>query len=197
MSRAALPRLLFVRHGETDWNAVGRLQGQRDVPLNDRGRGQARQNGALIATRMPEAAAFDFVASPLVRARETMELVRAAMGLDPAAYRLDPVLREVSYGDWEGHTLDEIAAIAAEAYAARDRDKWGYASPNGESYADLSRRIEGWLETVERDTVVVSHGGVYRVLRGLLDGVDRLELVRLEVPQDRVYLWQGGIGRYI
>lgn len=197
MSPAVLPRILFVRHGETDWNAVGRLQGQRDVPLNDRGRGQARQNGALIAGRLPEAAAFDFVASPLVRARETMELVRGAMGLDPAIYRLDPVLREVSYGDWEGHTLDEIAAIAAEAYAARDRDKWGYAAPNGESYADLSRRIEGWLETVERDTVVVSHGGVYRVLRGLLDGVDRLELVRLDVPQDRVYLWQGGTGRYI
>ncbi|MGH6644424.1 MAG: histidine phosphatase family protein, partial [Bradyrhizobium sp.] len=99
-----MPTIVFIRHGETDWNAEGRFQGQQDIPLNTRGRGQARRNGLILKERMPEAAAFDFVASPLERTRQTMEIVRAAMGLDPAAYRIDPILKEITFGEWEGHT---------------------------------------------------------------------------------------------
>ena len=84
-----LPTLIFVRHGETNWNVEGRLQGQRDIPLNDKGRGQAKRNGETILSRVPGIAAYDFVASPLIRSRETMEIARLAMGLDPSAYRLD------------------------------------------------------------------------------------------------------------
>src|ERR1700730_17081630 len=97
---AKLPILVFIRHGETDWNAEGRLQGQRDIPLNDTGRAQARRNGTAIKAAMPEAVGFDFVASPLSRSRETMEIVRTAMGLAPESYATDDRLKELTVGAW-------------------------------------------------------------------------------------------------
>ncbi len=90
MTRLSPPTIVFVRHGRTDWNVNGRLLGQQDIPLNDAGRADARHNGATIKVAVPDVATFDFVASPLSRARETMEIVRAAIGLDPEGYRTDP-----------------------------------------------------------------------------------------------------------
>ncbi len=103
-----VPTLVFVRHGETDWNVEGRLQGQRDIPLNARGRGQAKRNGETIRELIPEAATFDFISSPLSRTRETMEILRAAMGLDPAAYEVDSRLLEITFCDLDGFTSRDI-----------------------------------------------------------------------------------------
>ena len=81
-----------------------------------------------------------------------MELMRAAMGLDPAAYRTDARLMEMSFGRWEGFTFAELQAREAAALAARERDKWGFVLPGGESYAQLQVRVRAWYESVERDT---------------------------------------------
>src|SRR5690606_24568613 len=86
--------IYFVRHGQTDWNAEGRLQGQADTGLNDTGRAQASGNGRLLAKLIAAPSAVDFVASPLARTCETMELIRQAMGLPPKGYRTDPRLME-------------------------------------------------------------------------------------------------------
>lgn len=187
-----MPTIVFIRHGETDWNAEGRFQGQRDIPLNARGRGQAQRNGLVLAERMPETAGFDFVASPLERTRQTMEIARGAMGLDPSAYRLDPILKEITFGRWEGYTAPELMQRWPDLVAERDVDKWGFQPPQGESYAMLSIRIGAWLASVAKDTVVVSHGGVCRVLRGLLQGLDTSQTPNLDVPQDRIFVWDGG-----
>ena len=101
--------IYMIRHGQTAWNAEGRLQGQKDIPLNDTGRSQAAGNGHALKGILGDTVSdFDFVASPLGRTRETMEILRRAMGLPPLAYRTDPRLVEVSFGDWEGHTLAEL-----------------------------------------------------------------------------------------
>src|SRR5689334_12381899 len=110
----SLPTLIFIRHGETDWNVEGRLQGQRDIPLNDTGRAQARRNGTAIKAAMPETVGFDFVASPLSRSRETMEIVRAAMGLPAENYTTDDRLKELTFGAWEGLTDEDLRAVNPE-----------------------------------------------------------------------------------
>jgi broad specificity phosphatase PhoE len=191
------PTIVFVRHGETDWNAEGRLQGQRDIPLNALGRDQARRNGEVIAKMIPEAAGFDFVASPLSRARETIEIVRLAMGLDPEAYRTDPRLVEVSFGHWEGFTNAEVEDREPGSLAHRERDKWGFLPPGGESYDMLSMRVLVWLATLIDPSVIVAHGGVGRVLRRHLLGLDRTESVTENFPQDRVFLWKDGAGAWL
>ena len=113
---AAFPyRILFVRHGETAFNAEGRLQGQRDIPLNGKGREQAqrgrrspaRARGGEIA-RLEAADGFRRFAAR-AGARRRWSIARAAMGLPPGRYRLDPALMELSFGDWEGLTWAEVA----------------------------------------------------------------------------------------
>jgi broad specificity phosphatase PhoE len=184
--------IVFLRHGETHWNAEGRLQGQRDVPLNERGRGQARRNGEALKQALGDLARFDFVASPLSRARETMEIARAAMGLDAKAYRTDDRLVEATFGRWEGFTTAEIHAVEPVELAAREADKWGVAPPGGESYELLAGRVRPWIAEIQRPTVVVAHGGIGRVLWIELTGLDPAKAVAMVVPHDRVFLWAGG-----
>jgi len=186
--------LIFVRHGQTDWNFEGRMQGQRDIPLNDTGRGQASGNGkrlkAFLEQEMIDPAGLDFVSSPLHRTRSTMELLRQSMDLPVEAYRLEDQLKEITFGDWEGFTLEELAEEEQDLILQRRADKWGFVPPKGESYKMLAERIGRWLVTVDRPSVVVSHGGVFRVLRGLLEGLDTVSVPKLDVPQDKVFVWR-------
>jgi probable phosphoglycerate mutase len=194
---ASPPVLIFIRHGETDWNVEGRLQGQRDIPLNDTGRAQARRNGTAIKAALPEAVGFDFVASPLSRSRETMEIVRAAMGMPPERYATDDRLKELTFGDWEGLTDADLQTVSAELIAARAKDKWRFVPPNGESYRILSERVAQWLGGIVRPTLTVSHGGVGRVLRAMVLDLDPLAAIATPFPQDRVLVFEGARERWV
>jgi broad specificity phosphatase PhoE len=190
-------RLIFVRHGETPYNAENRLQGQRDIPLGGRGRDQARAVGRTLRARIGAEidrleAADAFIASPLRRTRETMEIARGAMGLAPARYRLEPALKELTFGDWEGLTWPEVKARDPDGVAARRADKWGFAPPAGESYAMLSERVRAWLETLTAEAFVVSHGGVARALMTLIAGVPHEVAASKPVDQGRAMVFENG-----
>jgi probable phosphoglycerate mutase len=195
------PTLYLIRHGETDYNVEGRLQGQLDIPLNALGRKQAARNGATLAALYSQdgivADDFDWVASPLTRARHTMEILRGEIGLDPDGYRPDPALKEISFGDWEGETLPEVKSRDPRGHAARKADKWRFVPPGGESYELLSARIRPWLFGLERDTVCVAHGGITRVVRGMLEGIPESEVPVLSIPQDRIYVWRDGRAEWV
>jgi probable phosphoglycerate mutase len=191
-------KLYFVRHGETDWNRAQRYQGQRDIPLNALGREQAVGNGRTLADALGEkAAGIDYVSSPLQRAWETMELMRAELGLPLKGYRTDDRLREIHYGHWEGELWNELPAKDPQGFAAREADKWGWRPTGGESYRDLSDRVAEWLGEVKRDVVIAAHGGVMRVLRGLSLGLDPAEIFQLDVPQDKVLVVEAGRTRWL
>ena len=195
---ASIPyRILFVRHGETEYNAGGRLQGQRDIPLNRRGRAQASAIGRALAKAMPEAiatleAAEAFIASPLVRTRQTMELARAALGLGPERYALDPALKELTFGEWEGLTWPQVWKRDPAGARARETDKWNFAPPDGESYAMLAERLQPWLEQRDADCFVVSHGGVARALMTLIADVSPSAAENADIWQGKAILFEGG-----
>jgi probable phosphoglycerate mutase len=190
-------RILFVRHGETDYNLANRLQGQRDIALNALGRKQASAIGAKLATLLPDDlarlhAAGEFYASPLWRTRETMELARAAMGFAPTIYRLDPLLKELTFGAWEGLTWREVDARDPAGAAAREADKWNFAPPGGESYAMLAERVRPWLAARKADCFVVSHGGVARAFMALIGGASQLTAENADIWQGRAIVFAGG-----
>ncbi len=146
--------LLLVRHGETDWNADGRLQGQTDRPLNDYGRRQAQQLAGELAAGSFEA----IYASDLSRARETAEIVGERLGL---AVALDPDLREKDWGTWEGLT-------------AVERDRVGFVGESTEAHQERMlralRRISDRHPGGKR-VLVVTHGGSIRRVQTAATGM--------------------------
>jgi broad specificity phosphatase PhoE len=195
------PIVYYIRHGETAWNAAGRFQGAQDIPLNDRGVMQAAHAGSILADLLVRdgrvAESLAFVASPLGRARHTMELVRDALRLPPADYALDDRLREIGYGHWEGSTLAQQQASHPEIFAIRELDKWGVPPPGGESYASVTKRMRDWYQSLQGDTVAVAHGGTARALMVGL-GIETAEgALDQFIEQGVVYVFRdGGLTKY-
>ncbi len=171
------------------------MQGHLDVPLNDFGRGQAARNGALLATLLEDHSRFDFVSSPLMRAAETMQILRREIGIAPQDYRTDPRLREIHLGDWQGLIYTEIAGKFPDQQRLRNEDPWNFLYPGegGESFASFSARILDWLSEVKTDSVVTSHGGVFRALNQHFTQMDKREAVKVDVPQDKIFRISDGV----
>ena len=188
-------RLFLVRHGETDWNREGRLQGGKDIPLNALGRMQAEEAARRLKALTPDYASVDYLCSPMERARETMTILRRELDLPPEEYRIDDRLRELTFGDWEGFTWREIRKSAdaseRERAQARERDKWGFVPPGGESYRMLAERIRPVLEGLAPDTVMVSHGGVARAVLALIGAVGTADAARVEIWQGKILVVEG------
>ena len=189
------PTIYYIRHGETDWNVAGRLQGRHDVPLNARGRAQADHCGNILrdlfASNGHDPAEFDYVSSPLGRACETMELMRPPLGLPPDGYRLEQRLAEISFGEWEGFTIAQLHNRDAQRIAAREHDKWHFVPPGGESYETVSGRMREWYENLTRDTVAVAHGGTARALIAHLGIAKPAAAPLVNIAQGVVYVFEG------
>ena len=190
------PTIYYIRHGETEWNAEGRLQGVQDVPLNDLGRRQAADAGRILADLFArdgrDKSSLSFVASPLIRARATMELVRDSLQLPRDGYTLDDRLREIGYGQWEGSTLPEMQLRDPDLYARRQTEKWSVSPPGGESYIEVQARMQDWYASVTADTVAVAHGGTARALVVALGIETPLIAADLTVEQGAVYVFRDG-----
>ena len=175
------PPIYFVRHGETDWNVQGLIQGWTDTPLNQKGHAQARAVAqALIA--VPEFSPdFQFVVSPLQRARQTMGYIAEALALEPQQIAIEPAVRELGFGVWEGKPFWELKA--SPIYPPHPEDRYHWRPDGGESYADGQARIDRWLDTLDRPTVVVAHGAIGRCLVAEMAGLPRRDLVELVMRQ--------------
>jgi len=197
MAASAKPRpaLYYIRHGETDWNVEGRLQGGRDIALNARGRAQAAHCGEILRDLFSrvgrDADIYDYLSSPLCRATETMEIARVALGLEPAGYRRDPALMEISFGDWEGFTIAQLRSRDPQRIAQREQDKWHFLPPGGESYEAVSKRMQGWYRGLTRNVVVTAHGGTARGLFAALGIARPAEAPLVDIAQGVVYVIEG------
>lgn len=187
----AYPPIYYIRHGQTDWNAARKVQGQTDIPLNETGHGQARAIGAAIAKVVPNPSHLKFFASPLIRVRQTMGHVLDAYGLENSKVTYDARLSEVSFGDKEGWTWPELNAMGVEPRV--DPEAYFHWQPeNGESYADAAKRVKSWLDDLEQPALVVAHGGISRILRGIILGQTGAEYIGLRVPQTKFFKIENG-----
>ena len=195
------PVIYYIRHGETSWNAEGRLQGVQDIALNDLGRTQAAHAGNILAGLFArdgrDKSSLSFVASPLIRARATMELLRGELKLPRDSYALDDRLREIAYGQWEGSTLPEMQLRDPQLYARRQTEKWTVSPPGGENYASVQIRVRDWYDQVLVDTVAVAHGGTARALMVALGIETPNSAADLTIEQGAVYVFgEGWLRKY-
>ena len=159
--------IYFVRHGETDWNRDGRIQGQSDPPLNEAGRTQARVLAGVLAPVSFEAA----YSSDLVRASETATILLAGRNITISA---TAGLRERDFGSWEGRLVPELWAEGL----LPDRTWPDVNAPHGgESVSDLEHRVIVVVSAIaaahaNNTILVVSHGGVIRSALSAWVGVD-------------------------
>jgi broad specificity phosphatase PhoE len=180
--------MMLVRHGETVANLEQRYHGRLDSPLTERGIAQAQAIGWRLRTLI-EAGSLEIVSSPQPRAHRTAEIIRECFDETVPPVRLDERLCEVSIGRWEGLSQPEIIALAPGTFDSDGRHEWCFRAPDGETYEAFEARISEWLsETIDHPAlVIVTHGIVARVLRGLYAGMPRPIALSLPIAQDRVY----------
>jgi len=187
MTTLTWPDFYFARHGETDWNREQRYQGSRDIPLNRTGQLQADSNGVLLRQLLErdrvDPRSLNWFASPLSRASETMDRMRAAFDFDLPPVIHDRRLIEISFGNLEGRLHSEIDRELARPPGERDESYWGFRPEGGENYDDVAARLLDFAREITQHSVIVAHGGVLRVLRHLVEGTPRGEVLNWPPPQ--------------
>lgn len=161
-------RFLFIRHGETDWNVRGVMQGSNDIPLNQNGIDQA----FAAASRLKALPVTKIITSPQIRARRTAEIISDAFAL---AIHLEHDLRERSFGSYEGSTPDNLPKIPVNSNSPHG--PFDYADGNVEPFAEVTQRsrgaIERWLDghdhTKDGLVLFVAHGGVFSAIHHAFD----------------------------
>ena len=181
-----------MRHGLTDWNAELRFQGRQDIPLNATGLEQGARNGRALAQHLGKGEGHAFICSPMLRARQTMEIIREQMGLDPTDYRIDERLIESAYGDLEGMTIHELKANHRAIHLERKADRWRFCPPAGESLAMTLERVMPFLDELSEPAIVVAHGAVGRTVRKHFIGLANEEAAWFEFTQDRIFRFEAG-----
>ncbi len=188
--------IYLVRHGETEWNRTGRVQGHLNSDLTQTGRMQAKLMGECLGRELQGRKNIPMVCSPLGRARQTADIICQAMGYDFADCLFDTLLMERNLGDWNGMTIAEVDHHYPAERAQQADNEWDFLPPSGESFQMMAERLQGWLSGLDTagPLIVVCHGAAGRVLRGLYGGLSNHEVLGLSTPQDAVFrLALGGI----
>ena len=171
----------LVRHGETEWNAAARMQGQWDSPLTTRGREHARMTARLLS-RLGVDAMF---ASPLGRVRETIEILSKTV---PLPVTFDDRLKEWSAGLWSGELWADLCHKWPAEWTAWEADRYHYRSPGGENFVDLSSRAQGFLARASAASAeriaIVAHGFMNRALAGVLLNLPPADILRIRQGND-------------
>ncbi|MCY6380810.1 histidine phosphatase family protein [Hoeflea prorocentri] len=190
------PDIILIRHGQTEWNRLGRFQGSSDIALDDVGLAQAEHIAQRLLeylnTHGPDADGIPILSSPLRRARQTARIVARRLQTQPANLLELPELREISYGDWEGMTTLEVKASFPKLRRARKADRWRFVPPGGESHASRLASLRTLLDGFDRPSVIVSHAGVLRICLFILGVTDAENALVEPISQDKIYLFSKG-----
>jgi broad specificity phosphatase PhoE len=182
----ALPKIWFLRHGQTYWNAESRIQGQLESDLTEQGQADARQQAKLMAPILRENPAC--YASPLGRAQQT-----ARIALSDRAFLTDARLAEAHAGEWQGRLRPEIERdFPDRAHTSMTALDLFLAAPGSEGFDRFQARINAFLQDLSGPSVVVAHGLLGQVLRGIVCGVAPSDMGRLSNQQGCVYVLDNG-----
>ncbi len=182
--------IYLLRHGQTDYNRDGRLQGQTDSQLTSLGMAQVQAMANVLAREIGDLTGWRILASPMRRTRQSAAIVARTLGLP---VEIEPALIEVGCGCWENRMYADLRVEQPEAFSGRD---WVFNSPDGERFEDVDGRVRPWLASLppegERKVIAVSHGIAGSLMRGAYLGLSREETLGQDTPQDAIFRLTGG-----
>ena len=185
--------IYLLRHGQTNYNHEGRMQGQLESQLTDLGMAQAQAMADLLKAEIADTTGWRLLASPLKRTRQSAAVVGATLGLE---VEIEPALIEVGCGAWEDRLYADLAKEYPDAFAGRD---WFFQAPEGERFEDVDGRVRPWLAAQApepRKLIAVAHGVSGSLLRGAYLGLSREETLAQDMPQDAIFrLAEGAVQR--
>ena len=181
--------IYLLRHGQTVFNAEGRLQGHVDSPLTELGVAQARRMGEALKSLVSETEGWRILSSPLGRARATADLVSEVLGWGEV--EVEDRLKELTAGRWDGMLRTDIQKEHPEAFSTSG---WDFRAPGAETFEAVADRMAEWLGTLHADCriIAISHGISGRVLRGVYAGLSRDVALAQPVPQDAFFRLSAG-----
>lgn len=180
------PPIWFLRHGETEWNATRRIQGQLESRLTERGRWHASEQARIVPPIL--ATGPRVMVSPLGRAQET-----ARIALGETAFETDPLLMEIHAGDWQGMLYAEVMDQFPDKVNPGMRALEVFTdAPGGEGLPAFTERVRGVIAALNGPTVIVAHGLWGQVMRGLVRGLTHEETAALDNLQGVVYHLENG-----
>ncbi len=183
------PELFVLRHGQTEWNKIGKFQGVMNSDLTSDGRAQAAAQGRILAQLGADQMPLDCFASPLGRTRETAAL--ALQGINqPVTF--DDRLMEINFGKWEGLTITELALGWPDAGVGGAGNNWYFNAPNGETFPEMAARVTAFLDRLQRPAILVTHGVTSLLLRGIWRGMSQAQMLEQSRDQGCVYHLKDG-----
>jgi len=180
------PEIYVMRHGQTEWNTVGRYQGRLDSPLTVIGREQALAQSRILANELAERGDLLPHCSPQGRALDTASIILTPLG---QVAKIDDRLCEIAFGNWEGLSVEQIAKGWPDMELMLDAEPfgWQFHAPGGETFDNICARVRSFLEYLTGPSIIITHGITSRILRGLWLGVGQDEMAALEGGQGCVY----------
>lgn len=182
------PKIILLRHGQTEWNLDGRYQGQKDSPLTDKGKKQAKNNALKLKESIENFDKIKIFSSPLGRAKSTAFIICDELNIDRDKIIFEKRISEFDFGIFEGELKSFCQTTYAKEYNAREADKWSYEIENGESYELVTKRLKLWFDEVKDEEViiVIAHEMINRALRGFYLNLEQSEILKLRQPNDVV-----------
>ncbi|MBL4682122.1 MAG: histidine phosphatase family protein [Pseudomonadales bacterium] len=179
-----MKQLFFIRHGQTKWNAIRRMQGQLNSDLNEIGEAQADVNGRFLESQKLD----KLIASPLGRCVQTANIINQHTDLDLS---FDERIKEWHCGDWSGLMWDELSQRYPKEWEAYQFDRFNYRGPGCENFPDMIDRVRPFLRELKEDSAdtigIVSHGLVGRVMVSVMMGMDETETLAFRQANDVIY----------
>ena len=188
------PTIILLRHGQTEWNLKSRYQGRGDSSLTIKGKKESKENAKKLKRYIESFDNIQIYSSPIGRAKESAYIVCEEIGVKKEEIIFDDLLKEFSYGIFEGRTKEECKEIYPDIFRQREENKWLYKIEGGESYVDVTKRLKRWLKNIDskKTVVIMAHEMINRTLRGICRDLDIDEILKLRQSNNTVFLLKNG-----
>lgn len=187
--------IIIVRHGQTLWNVLKKLQGHKNSKLTEKGKLQAFKVAKFLDQKIKKIEDFEIYSSPIKRVVDYTNVINSKLKNTKIKKKIiySNYLKEHNFGKWEGKSIKEIKKIFPNEFENRENDKWNYKVPNGESYLILNKRIKKFIKkriSLRKKYIIFTHEMVSKVLRGIILNLDKKKTIKLKHNSDFVFVYK-------